>query len=248
MDVLKKLGTQRILAVLALIAAIGAAFGSGDLLAYIGIAFYLLCIAALFMKHPQAHLLLWTAVGVHTILVSFSLWRWQALGVTPCHFCFLAAGSALVAAVVYYQPRLALVPLGLMLAVGFSWSALFGSNEANSPLQPAIEAAGSMAPADSAINTQPAPQPGSDTANPAESTPVVSADKAASPARPAIQKPVAASVLPSKPAADISAEPVVPVTSSPTKEPEPAQEPAAQPNDKSAAEILKEKIDQLPDG
>ncbi|NPV89515.1 MAG: hypothetical protein HPY50_01910 [Firmicutes bacterium] len=122
---IKTLSIQRSLAILALVGAIIASYNAGNILAYTGIAYYILCIVALLMNYTRANLLLWAAVGVHVGLTSYAFWRWQALGIIPCHFCLMAAGFALAAAVVYYRPKLAVLPLALMLVVGYTWPYIF---------------------------------------------------------------------------------------------------------------------------
>ncbi|NPV92710.1 MAG: hypothetical protein HPY50_18230 [Firmicutes bacterium] len=135
----------KIIVVAALLAAARSAYGSGDLLAYMGIAYYLVCITALVVDHPRTGWLLLFAVAVHAVLTSYAVWRWQALGIIPCHFCLLAAGFALLAAVIYHRPRLAALPLALMVAVWWAWPLVFVDRSAPSP-PPAIESTGDQQP------------------------------------------------------------------------------------------------------
>lgn len=131
------LNYRQYLTVIALLGAIYAANGSGDLLAYMGIAYYILCIIALLTNYQRAGLMLWAAVGVHIGLTGFALWRWQAMGIIPCHYCLLAAGCALVAAVFYARPKLVVFPLILMVSVACAWPYVFEAK--NSPAYVQVE-------------------------------------------------------------------------------------------------------------
>jgi hypothetical protein len=83
---------RKIFALLALVAAIVAARGAGNYLAYAGVSYYLICIIAILLRFRRAGCLLWFAVGVHVLLTGWSLWSWHTELIIPCHYCLWAAG------------------------------------------------------------------------------------------------------------------------------------------------------------
>lgn len=96
--------------VLAVLALCGA-YQVDNTLAWAGIVYYLICIAAIVFRYSGAKYVAWGAVGFHVDMVSYALWNWQTAGVRPCHFCFIAAGLALLAAVALQRLPLAVWPL-----------------------------------------------------------------------------------------------------------------------------------------
>lgn len=111
--------------ILLLAGAIVSANYVGDLLAWTGILYYLICIAAILMNYRKAYMMLWAAVGVHVVLVGQSLWNWYYMDIEPCPYCFAAAGLILVAATAFTRMSVAVLPLILMFAVGYAWPWLF---------------------------------------------------------------------------------------------------------------------------
>ncbi|MGI6678437.1 MAG: hypothetical protein ACOX2Q_05055 [Dehalobacterium sp.] len=116
---------KRLLVIVALIGAVIAAYGRGNALSFLGIAFYLLCAAVMLTKHKLTSYLLWFAVLFHAGLTVYSLWLWQTTGVIPCHYCMWAAGFALIAAVAWWRPPVVVLPLLLMLLGWYNWEPFF---------------------------------------------------------------------------------------------------------------------------
>lgn len=208
----------RIIAILAVVGAITAAYYKGDLLACLGISYYLLCIAALVLKHPRAGLLLLGAVGVHVTLVIYSLLRWQVFNITPCHFCFLAAGCALVAAVVYYRPRFAVFPVTVIIAGFYLWPGIFWTNQVQVSAPVVVEAADVNEPATAWTEVDSTPVTADQ--DKANSAPIVSTVKNV-PKAAAVAKTYETVQL-SKPIQETTPDPI---TSSPTSPTTPTAEP-----------------------
>lgn len=124
----KKPDARKILALIALAGASAMAYGAGNYLSYVGIAFYAVCAAAIFLNYRRAGLLLWAAVGAHILLAGYSLWNWQTAQVAPCSYCFGAAGFALLAASAYTRPAVALTPVFLIAVTWYAWPYLFADN------------------------------------------------------------------------------------------------------------------------
>ena len=116
---------RRYLALLALCVAAYAAYSAGNYLSYVGIAYYLLCAAALVKNHPKAPLMLWTGVGAHIFLTGYALWLWQSEKIIPCHYCLAAAGFVLMAATVMYRLPLVILPAVLIAGVWIAWPWIF---------------------------------------------------------------------------------------------------------------------------
>jgi len=109
----------------ALTGAVIAANGRANALAYLGMAYYLICAVAVVRNHRQTSLLLWSAVVVHTALTGYLIWSWLTSGAMPCYYCMAAAGFALLAAVAWWKTPAALVPALLMATVWFAWPLIF---------------------------------------------------------------------------------------------------------------------------
>lgn len=124
---IKELGVRRLLAIVALTGAIGAAYGASSILTWPGIAYYTLCIAALlFIKDRRVVYLLWFAVLFHAVItVGYSLWLWQTQQIIPCIYCFSAFCFALIAAVVMYRLPVAVLPVLLMAGMLYAWPYAF---------------------------------------------------------------------------------------------------------------------------
>lgn len=130
-----------VLAVLALSGAIVSAQYVGNTLAWAGIIYYLVCIAAIIFKHPWAKNITWGAVGFHVVLVSYSLWNWFTQEVPPCPYCFISAGLVLFAATALQRMPLAVLPVLLITTVWFSWPYAFAMEEYGpTPTEAAITA------------------------------------------------------------------------------------------------------------
>lgn len=146
---IKELGAQRLLAIVALLGAIGAAYGAYSTLTWPGIAYYTFCIAALlFIKDRRVIYLLWFAVGFHAVVtVGYSLWLWQTQQIIPCIYCFSATGFALIAALVMYRLPVAILPVLLLAGMLYAWPYAFAvepkatASPNNAEVQPAISPA-----------------------------------------------------------------------------------------------------------
>ncbi|MDD4169103.1 MAG: hypothetical protein PHD36_02365 [Desulfotomaculaceae bacterium] len=155
----------RVLAVLALSGAIASAQYVGNMLAWAGITYYLICIAAIIFKHPWARYITWAAVGFHIVLVSYSLWNWFTASIPPCQYCFIAAGLAFFAATALQKVPMAVFPVILMTAVWLSWPYAFAMEDYSSipteeptttsdaQLEETIQAGNSEPPADGDTGT-----------------------------------------------------------------------------------------------
>jgi len=131
---------RKILALIALAAAATSAYNAVGYLVYGGITYYTICAIALLLNLRKANLLLWGAVGVHAVLVGYSLWGWQTAQIIPCIYCFGAAGFALLAATVYTRLPVAILPALLIAGVWFAWPHLFYlDNQAGATGQPVVE-------------------------------------------------------------------------------------------------------------
>lgn len=124
---IRELGVQRLLAVLALIGAIGAAYGAYSILTWPGIAYYTICIAALlFVRDPKVTYLLWFAVVFHAVVtVAYPLWLWHTQQIIPCIYCFAAFCFALIAAMIMYRLPVAVLPVLLMAGMLYAWPYAF---------------------------------------------------------------------------------------------------------------------------
>ncbi|OPX86286.1 MAG: hypothetical protein A4E53_03196 [Pelotomaculum sp. PtaB.Bin104] len=118
-----------VLAVLALSGAIVSAQYVGNTLAWAGIIYYLVCIAAIVFKHPWAKRITWGAVGFHVVLISYSLWNWFTQEIPPCPYCFIAAGLVLFAATALQRVPMAVLPVLLITTVWFSWPYAFAGDQ-----------------------------------------------------------------------------------------------------------------------
>ena len=118
---------QKALVVLCLSGAVWAAYNVGNLLSWAGIIYYLICALAVLRNHRWARILLWSAVGIHSILIGYSLWQWNYFHIEPCPYCFAAAGLVLTAAVGQTRFPVVVLPAMLMLGVGLSWSRIYAS-------------------------------------------------------------------------------------------------------------------------
>lgn len=124
----KTVDVRKITALIALAGASAMAYGAGNYLSYIGIAFYVVCAAAILSNCSRAGLLLWTAVGVHAVLVGYGLWDWKSANTVPCIYCFGAAGFALFAASAYSRLAAAVAPVFLIAVTWYAWPYLFTDN------------------------------------------------------------------------------------------------------------------------
>ncbi|MDD3652981.1 MAG: hypothetical protein PHO01_02165 [Desulfotomaculaceae bacterium] len=128
----KDITIQRLLAVLVLAGAIYAAYNASGILTWLGVAYYIFCIAALLLfKHPRVRLLLWFAVFAHTLLVGYSLWEWKTEQVIPCLYCFSAAFLALIAAILLYRLPVAIVPVIFFAGMLYAWPYAFAVGPGN---------------------------------------------------------------------------------------------------------------------
>jgi len=159
------LSWQRVLAILALGGAIYNAYGAWSTLTWPGIAWYSLCILALiFVRDPRVVFLLWFAVAAHILFSGYQLWRWQALQVRPCIYCFAAAWCALTAALVMYRPMLATIPPLLLAGMIYAWSDIFPPKQ-RAQAAPAVivetpvDSAAETAPAEPAVNVAATEEP-----------------------------------------------------------------------------------------
>jgi hypothetical protein len=116
---------KQLLVLAALVGAIIAAYGKGNTLAYIGIAFYAICAVAVIINQRRTSLLLWFAVLAHAALIGYMVWDWQINGIIPCSHCTAAAGFSLFAAVAWWKTPLALLPAVLMIVIWYEWSIIF---------------------------------------------------------------------------------------------------------------------------
>jgi len=119
---------RRLPVLLALAGAMTAAAAKGNALAVLGILFYALCAAAVWRRDPRAFYLLWLAVAVHLSLALYMIWRLLTVAAIPCHFCMLAAGFALLAAVAWTSIRWSTVPALLLLGGWLAWPHVFGAD------------------------------------------------------------------------------------------------------------------------
>jgi hypothetical protein len=124
-----KTDSRKILALIALTGASFMAYNAGNYLSKAGVVYYTICALALLLNYRRAALLLWAAVGAHTVLVGYALWGWQAAQVVPCIYCFGAAGFALLAATVYVRLVAAVLPVLLITCFGYAWPYVFADNE-----------------------------------------------------------------------------------------------------------------------
>lgn len=116
---------KRVFVLLALAGAIVAAYFKGNALAYLGIFYYSICAVAVLLNYHRTNILLWGAVAVHCVLVSYILWDWTFSSIVPCRYCMTAAGFALLAAVTWQKKSLAFLPVLLMLVVWYWWPTIF---------------------------------------------------------------------------------------------------------------------------
>lgn len=128
---------RKILALLALAAAIAAARGAGNYLAYAGVSYYLVCIAAILLRFRWAGCLLWFAVGVHVLLTGWSFWEWHSELIIPCRYCLWAAGFVLLAATAFYRLPAAVLPVLLMVGASAAWPYAFGEKALEKYYSPA---------------------------------------------------------------------------------------------------------------
>ncbi len=136
----KSLNPRKILALLALAAAAASAYNAVGYLVYGGITYYTICAIAILFNFRKSNLLLWGAVGVHAVLVGYSLWSWETAHIMPCIYCFGAAGFALLAATVYTKLPVAILPALLIAGVWFAWPHLFSlENQAGASSKPVVE-------------------------------------------------------------------------------------------------------------
>ncbi len=193
---------RKIFALLALVAAIVAARGAGNYLAYAGVSYYLVCMLAILLRFRWAPYLLWFAVGVHVFLTGWSLWSWHTELIIPCHYCLWAAGFVLLAATAFYRLPAAVLPVLLMVGVWAAWPYAFGDkvlDEINPPagetIQP-VSAPGDNQPGEKDDTLQAGESPeGGLPAEPEDSAAVNPAPAKASPAI----KPAAAVSQPPQP-------------------------------------------------
>ncbi|HBK53101.1 MAG TPA: hypothetical protein DDZ44_04085, partial [Syntrophomonas wolfei] len=68
--------SRKILALLALVAAIIAARGAANYLAYLGVTYYVICMMAILINFRWTAHLLWVGVGFHVLLTGYALWSW----------------------------------------------------------------------------------------------------------------------------------------------------------------------------
>jgi hypothetical protein len=136
----KGFNIRKILALIALAVAATSAYNAVGYLVYGGITYYTICAIAILFNYRRANLMLWAAVGVHALLVGYSLWGWQTAQIIPCIYCFGAAGFALLAATVYTRLPVAILPALLIAGVWFAWPHLFYlDNQAGASGQPVVE-------------------------------------------------------------------------------------------------------------
>lgn len=124
----KKVDARKITALIALAGASAMAFGTGNYLSYVGIAYYVICAAAILLSFSRVGLLLWAAVGAHILLTAYSVWNWQAAGTIPCQYCIGAAGFVLVAATALYRLPAVILPVLLVTTVWYAWPSIFSNN------------------------------------------------------------------------------------------------------------------------
>jgi len=122
---IKTLLDKRIIVLLALVGAIVAAYYKGNALAYLGILYYSICAVAVVFNYSRTGLLLWTAVAVHFVLISYMFWNWTFSSIVPCRYCMAAAGFALLAATVWHKKNLAVLPAVLMVVIWYWWPTIF---------------------------------------------------------------------------------------------------------------------------
>jgi hypothetical protein len=136
-----KTDSRKFLALIALAGAAASAYGAGNYLAYTGTVYYATCAMAILLDFRRAALMLWAAVGAHTVLVGYALWGWQTAQVTPCIYCFGAAGFALLAATIYTRLAAAVLPLLLIAGVWYAWPSIFADQgQSGVNQQPGVEA------------------------------------------------------------------------------------------------------------
>ncbi len=124
----KKVDARKIIALIALAGASAMAYGAGNYLSYVGVAYYVICAAAILLNFSRAGLLLWAAAGAHILLAVYSVWNWQAAGIIPCQYCFGAAGFVLIAATALYRLPAVILPVLLMTAVWLAWPSMLSNN------------------------------------------------------------------------------------------------------------------------
>lgn len=149
----KSFNLRKILALIALAAAAITAYGAVNYIAYGGITYYTICAIAILFNYRRASLMLWAAVGVHAVLVSYALLSWQTAGAHLCPYCFGAAGFALLAATVFTRLPAAILPVILITGVWFAWPHVFVKSHAGASQQPVSETQSQTS------GTQPASQP-----------------------------------------------------------------------------------------
>ena len=149
---------QNFLILLCLAGAIYSAYNVGNSLSWAGILYYTLCILAVLKNNRRVLHLLWAAVGIHAVLISYSLWQWSHLQVVPCHYCFAAAGLLLTAAVTRIKLPAVILPLILMVGVGFAWPWIFAKQTDLPNTRPAATQANTT----SSSNTKTEPSKDSD--------------------------------------------------------------------------------------
>lgn len=124
----KKVDARKIIALIALAGASAMAYGAGNYLSYVGVAYYFICAAAILLNFSRAGLLLWAAVGAHMLLTAYSVWNWQAAGIIPCQYCFGAAGFVLIAATALYRLPAVILPVLLVTCAWYAWPFMFSDN------------------------------------------------------------------------------------------------------------------------
>jgi len=106
---------------MALMGAVAVAYAKGNVLAYVGIAFYVVCAVAVLSGYRRTKLLLWAAVAAHGGLFVYAMCSWAVEGIAPCRYCLTAAGLTTLAAVAWWKKPLAVVPAVLVIAIWFCW-------------------------------------------------------------------------------------------------------------------------------
>lgn len=127
---------QNTIILLCLAGAVYSAYNVGNPLSWAGIVYYALCAFAVLRRDSRALPMLLVAVGIHAGLISYSLWQWKELKTIPCHYCFAAAGFVLAAAVTRMKLPAVILPLMVMVGVGFAWPWIFAVQQVPPNAQP----------------------------------------------------------------------------------------------------------------
>jgi hypothetical protein len=151
----KALRGRRLVPLVALMGAAAAAYAKGNVLAYVGIAYYVACASAILSGCRGTKWLLWAAVAVHCALFVYAMCNWAVEGITPCRYCLTAAGLTTLATLAWWRKPLAVVPAVLVIAIWCCWPAVVQHDDSARALYYRTDSGAALQPADNANAAEP---------------------------------------------------------------------------------------------